>query len=143
MTSQSAFYMPQVKGGGDDLKRRAVIRIVPFHWIPAPPCQAPVARSGLILTSGVTRPFTELPCCFLVTGRGSCRSRMLVRGTPSKPRLVLLTCLAYPSTTLSKWPGPCSMLVWWQIGSMWRCVEAQGDFSCVREMLVGEVVSFW
>ena len=68
---------------------------------------------------------------------------MPVWGTPGKLRLVLLTCFARPRATLSEWPGPRSMLVWWQIASMRWCVEAWGDFSCVREMLLVKVVSFW
>ena len=68
---------------------------------------------------------------------------MPVQGTPGKLRLVLLTCLTRPLAKWSEWPGWRSTLVWWQIASMQRCVEARGDFSCVREMLVVEVVSFW
>ena len=64
---------------------------------------------------------------------------MPVWGTPGELRLVLLMCLARPHATRSEWPGPHSMLLWWQIASMRRCVEAQCDFSCVREMVV-EVV---
>ena len=65
---------------------------------------------------------------------------MPVQGTPGELRLVLLMCLARPHAMRSEWPGPRSMLAWWQIASMRRCMEVRGDFSCVREMLVVEVM---
>ena len=65
---------------------------------------------------------------------------MPAQGTLSELGLELLTCLIRPCATRSEWPGPRSTLVWWQIASMWRCVEAQGDFSCVWEMFGVEVV---
>ena len=68
---------------------------------------------------------------------------MPIRGTPGNLRLVLLTCLAHPRNTWSEWPGLHSTPGWWQIASMQRCVKVRGDFSCVREMMVVEVVSFW
>ena len=68
---------------------------------------------------------------------------MPIRGTPGELRLVLFTCFAHPYATQSELPRPRSTSVWWQTASMQRCVEAQGDFSCVWEMLVIEVVSFW
>ena len=86
-------------------------------------------------------PCTELPGHVLATGRGSYRSRMPVQGTTDKQRLVLLTCLARPHAMQLEWPWPRNMLVCWQIASMRRCVYAQGDFSCVWEMLIVEVVS--
>ena len=65
---------------------------------------------------------------------------MPVQGTPGELRLVLLMCLARPRATRYEWPGLRSTLVWWQTASMRRCVDARGDFSCVREMLVVVVV---
>ena len=86
-----------------------------------------------------SEPFTNLPGRVLVIGRGLCRSRMPVWGTPGELRLVLLTCLARPRATWSEWPRLHSTLVWWQIASMQRCMEVRSDF-CVREVFVIEVV---
>ena len=122
-TLRSAFYKPRGVGWGDDPKRCIITGIVCSYWAPASPCEAPMAGSGPIHTSGATWPSCgiaehrtprhELPCTELpgrvpATGRGSRRPRMPIRAP-------LASCGWHWSTRLFRlhatWPersGPCS-----------------------------------
>ena len=130
------------EGWGDDPKRRAVIRIVPFHWIPAPPCQAPGAGSGLIRTSGATCDTalhrTPGPCSGDWT-----RVVSVPHANSGHPRRAAVGAV----NMLGPSPRHVVRVAWaaQHASLLANCinVEARGDFSCVREMLVVEVVSFW
>ena len=143
MASRSAFYKLRAKGGATircDAPSSESCPSIGSRPYPARLLGPEVAPFAHPARHG-PEPRNKIAGRVLVTGRGLCGSRMPVRGTPGELRLVLLTCLAHPHATRSEWPGPRSTPIWWQIASMRRCVEARGDFSCVREMLVVEVVS--
>ena len=130
--SRSAFYKPRVKGGATTRSSTPSSELCrPIGSRPHPArLQGLEAFSFAHPARHGQEPCTELPCRVLVTGRGSCWSRMPVRGTPGELRLVLLTCLARPHAKRSERPGPRSTPIWWHT----LCVQNIGNACSFHEI---------